>query len=72
MANKTNTQFNKCNERIKYKYRQHLRRVSQKDEKTVLAELKHIRDFEIFIHFAGLKQRSGSLLRPPREHTQKL
>jgi integrase/recombinase XerD len=55
MTDKTNAQFNKYNERIKYKYRQHLRRVSQKDEKTVLAELKHIRDFEIFINFAGFE-----------------
>jgi integrase/recombinase XerD len=43
--------YNSENERTKYKYRQHLRRVGQKDEKTVLATLKHIRDFEIFISF---------------------
>lgn len=49
-------QYNSVNERIKYKYRQHLRRVSQKDDKTVLAVLKHIRDFEIFMDFAGFEK----------------
>ncbi len=49
-------QYNPINERIKYKYRQHLRRIGQKDEKTVLAALKHIRDFEIFMDFAGFEK----------------
>ena len=48
-------QFNPHNERGKYKYRQHLRRVGQKDEKTILAILKHIRDFELFIDFRGFE-----------------
>ena len=42
-----------ANERAKHKYRQHLRRVAQRDEKTVLAALQHIRKFEVFINFAG-------------------
>lgn len=48
--------FNKCNERAKYKYRQHLRRIDQKDEKTILAALKHIRGFEDFINFANFER----------------
>ena len=50
------SQFNATNERIKYKYRTHLRRIGQKDEKTILAILKHIRDFEIYINFAGFEK----------------
>lgn len=49
-------QFNATNERMKYKYRTHLRRIGQKDEKTVLAILKYIRDFEIYINFAGFEK----------------
>lgn len=49
-------QYNPANERMKYKYRQHLRRIGQKDEKTVLAALKYIRDFEIFMDFSGLEK----------------
>ncbi len=41
---------------MKYKYRKHLRRIGQKDEKTILAALKHIRDFEIFMRFAGFEK----------------
>jgi integrase len=47
--------FNAVNERMKYKYRQHLRRIGQKDDKTIIAILKHIRDFETFIKFAGFE-----------------
>jgi integrase len=53
MEEKKRAQFNNLNERVKYKYRQHLRRVSQKDEKTILAALKHIRCFEVYMKFAG-------------------
>ena len=56
MDDKKKTQFNNQNERAKYKYRQHLRRVCQKDEKTILAALKHIRDFDIFIDFASFEK----------------
>lgn len=49
-------QFNPGNERIKYKYRMHLRRVRQKDEKTIVAALKHLRDFEAFIQFGGFEK----------------
>lgn len=44
------------NERMKYKYRQHLRRIGQKDDKTVVAALKNIRDFEIFMGFEGFEK----------------
>lgn len=47
--------FNAANERMKYKYAKHLRRIGQKDEKTILAALKHVRDFEIFVNFAGFE-----------------
>jgi len=50
-----NAVFNPANERVKYKYRIHTRRVGKKDEKTILAALKHIRDFEIFIEFKGFE-----------------
>ena len=50
------SQFNATNERTKVKYRTHIRRIGQKDEKTILANLKHIRDFEIFINFAGFEK----------------
>ena len=53
MSNKKPHRFNPANELIKYKYRQHLRRIGQRDEKTILAALKHIRDFEIFLDFSG-------------------
>lgn len=46
---------NKRNERIKFNYRKHLSRVGQKDEKTVIADLRRIRDFEIFIDFEGFE-----------------
>jgi integrase/recombinase XerD len=52
---KQNAAFNAANERMKYKYRIHIRRVGKKDEKTILAALKHIRDFEIFITFKGFE-----------------
>ena len=47
--------YNPANERMKVKYRTHIRRIGQKDEKTVLAALKHIRDFELFIGFEGFE-----------------
>jgi integrase len=48
---KDNHQFNATNERAKYKYRIHVKRTLKKDEKSIVAMLKHIRDFEIFISF---------------------
>lgn len=51
----TRPRFNAKNERVKYAYRKHVRRVGQKDEKTVISILQHIRDFEIFIKFAGFE-----------------
>ncbi len=43
--------YNAKNERIKYKYRNHLKRALRKDAKTVIAILKHIREFEIHTEF---------------------
>jgi integrase len=47
--------FNPNNERVKFNYRRHLSRVGQKDEKTVNADLRRIRDYEIFIDFEGFE-----------------
>lgn len=47
--------YNSTNERVKHRYRIHVRRVGKKDEKTVLAALKHIRGFEEFIKFEGFE-----------------
>ena len=55
MLKNNNSIFNRRNERAKYRYRQHLRRVCQKDEKTILADLKHIRGFEVYLKFAGFE-----------------
>ena len=52
---KENSLFNSANERMKYKYRIHLRRVGKRDEKTILAALKNIREFERFIEFTGFE-----------------
>jgi integrase len=48
-------QFNPVNERAKHKYRIHVRRALKKDDKTILAALQHIRNFEKFILFAGFE-----------------
>lgn len=53
---KKRDQYNAANERMKYKYQQHLRRIGQRDEKTIIAALKHIRDYEIFMDFAGFEK----------------
>jgi integrase len=49
------SQYNAQNERIKRKYRLHVRRALKKDEKTILALSRHIRDFEIFTQFEGFE-----------------
>lgn len=45
------SQYNASNERAKYAYRIHLRRALKKDEKTLVAILKHLREFELFTGF---------------------
>ncbi len=45
--------YNAVNERIKYKYRIHLKRLGRKDEKTIIEIMKHLRGFEAFINFGG-------------------
>jgi len=47
--------YNAKNERAKYKYRLHLKCVLQRDEKTTIAILKHIRDYELFTDFSGFE-----------------
>ncbi len=49
------SRYNAKNERAKHKYRQHLRCIGQRDEKTIISSLRHIRDFETFINFAGFE-----------------
>lgn len=51
MKEKVKHKFNDDNERAKYKYRIHKKRVGRKDFKTIIADLKHIRDYEIFTSF---------------------
>lgn len=43
--------YNEANERIKYRYRIHRKRAFREDAKTIIAKLKHIRDYEIFTSF---------------------
>ena len=43
---------NDINERVKYKYRLYLKRTGN-DWKTIIAVLKHLRDFEIFVSFSN-------------------
>lgn len=46
---------NDKNERVKYTYRIHKSRVRRKDKKTIIAELQHIREFELFTGFQGVE-----------------
>ena len=48
-------QFNPKNERLKYEYSIHKKRVGRKDEKTIIETLKCLREFEDFIKFAGFE-----------------
>jgi hypothetical protein len=57
----TKTQYNPANEMAKYKYRIHLRRVNRRDEKTILAFLQHIREYEIFTDFIGFERYNGDV-----------
>ncbi len=52
---KTKEQFNPKNERIKYQYRIHIKRAIKKDEKTIIAELKYLREYELFSFFADFE-----------------
>ncbi len=49
------SKYNATNERMKYKYRNHIQRAKGKDIKTVIEDLKHIRVFEKFMQFAGFQ-----------------
>ena len=53
--------YNAVNERAKYKYRKHLHRIAQKDEKTIIAALKHIRDYELFTDFVEFEKYNGDI-----------
>ena len=61
-------QFNPLNERIKYKYRIHIKRAFKKDEKTMFAELKYLREYELFSFFAGFVHRANSPQTAPEIH----
>ena len=52
----TKDQFNPKNERIKYQFRIHTKRAIKKDEKTIIAELKYLREYEIFDNFVGFEK----------------
>jgi len=54
-TDKKRDQYNPANERMKYKYRVHLRRALKRDDKTITAVLKHVRDHEIFMDFVGFE-----------------
>lgn len=54
-----NPHYNSANERVKYKYRIHMRRVKQRDDKTVIAALKHIREYEAQTGFEGFEKYNG-------------
>jgi len=51
MKAKVKHRFNEANEKAKYKYRIHKKRVKRKDFKTVIADLLHVREYEIFSGF---------------------
>ena len=48
-------QSNPKNERIKYQFRIHTKRAIKKDEKTIIAELKYLREYELFDNFADFE-----------------
>ena len=60
--------FNPKNERIKYRYRIFLARVKKKDEKTWFAIMKHLKDFETFINFAGFESLNETIINNYIEH----
>jgi integrase/recombinase XerD len=47
--------FNPKNERIKYQFRIHVKRAIRKDDKTIIAELKYLREYELFDNFANFE-----------------
>lgn len=56
MKKDVQAQYSPANERAKYKYRIHMRRVRQRDEKTIIAVLKHIREYEVQTGFEGFEK----------------
>ncbi|MBL0320175.1 MAG: site-specific integrase [Alphaproteobacteria bacterium] len=55
MKTKSRDLFFPANERIKYNYRIHQRRALKKDDKTITALLKHIREYELFTNFIDFR-----------------
>lgn len=55
MKSKTKHKYNEINERAKYNYRIHKKRVKRKDFKTIIADLLHIREYEIYTAFKDFK-----------------
>ena len=53
---KKRDKYHPANERMKYKYRVHLRRALKRDDKTITATLKHIREYEIYMNFVGFEK----------------
>src|SRR4051812_28071989 len=51
MTQAKDLRFNPKNERMKYKYRVHLKRIGRKDDKTMVEELKHLRGYEVYTSF---------------------
>ena len=48
-------QFNPKNERIKYQFRIHTKRAIKKEGETIIAELKYLREYELFSCFANFE-----------------
>lgn len=55
-SDKDKAKYNPKNERIKYAYKIHIRRIGKKDEKTIIAALKHIRGYEEYAKFEGFEK----------------
>lgn len=68
MQKEKQDQFNPENERVKYKYRIHIKRALKKDEKTIFETLKHIRDYEIFDDFSSFKTFNNAIANKYIDH----
>ena len=52
--------YNSKNERIKYYYCIHIKRAIKKDDKTIIDEIKYLREYELFDNFANFEAYSSS------------
>ena len=55
MTSNVKNRYNAKNERIKLQYKNFMARVEEKDNKTVLAGLKNIREFELYTDFINFE-----------------